>query len=204
MKFKRFHVLIMGFTQSADGDTGVERLWKRLRDELPRGSGQCVIEPKVWNENFGRLAEFIHRNIEPDGVVNVYAYSWGVGHGARQLCRQLHKRGIQVPQLVACDPVFHSYLRPWRGVFPAVWNGPIVFPENVWHAQSFIQRQNTPQGTSLKLLNKTGVVDEPVLLSYNHQYIDDAIEFHDLAMDVAARGAIRDVQKIKSEQGTEK
>jgi hypothetical protein len=61
MKFKRFHVPIMGFTQSADTETGIERLWKRMRDELPQDCQQCVIEPKVWNENFGRLAEFIHR-----------------------------------------------------------------------------------------------------------------------------------------------
>jgi len=196
MKFKRFHVPIMGFTQSADTETGIERLWKRMRDELPQGTGQCVIEPKVWNENFGRLAEFIHRNIAVDGVVNIYAYSWGVGHGARKLAQQLHKRGIQVPQLVACDPVFHSRLRPWRGMFPAIWNGPIVFPPNVWHARSFIQRQNTPQGTGLKLLQQAAVVDEPIRLEYNHQYIDDAVEFHDLAMSVAIAGAVRDAEKV--------
>jgi hypothetical protein len=197
MKFKRFHIPIMGFTQSADTETGIERLWKRMRDELPLSAQQCVIEPKVWNENFGRLAEFIHRHIDNDGVVNIYAYSWGVGHGARTLSRQLHKRGIQVAELVACDPVFHSLLRPWRGVFPAIWNGPIVFPENVWRARSLIQRQNTPQGTGLKLLQPIGVVDDPVHLNYNHQYIDDAVEFHDLAMQVAIAGANTDAKKIK-------
>lgn len=196
-KFKRFHVPIMGYTQSAGTPTGIERLWQRMREEIPEGLGQCVIEPKVWNENFGRLAEFIHRNIATDGVVNVYAYSWGVGHGARKLCQQLHRRGIQVPQLVACDPVFHSKLRPWRGMFPAIWNGPIIFPANVWHARSFIQRQNTPQGTLLKLDNQAAIVEKPVELQYDHQYIDDSFEFHDLAVSVAITGAMTDAKKLQ-------
>lgn len=196
MEFERFHVPIMGFTQSADTETGIERLWKRLRSELPQNAGQCVIEPKVWNYNWRQLAEFIHRHISSSGVVNIYAYSWGVGHGARNLCKQLHKRGIAVPQLVACDPVFHSWLRPWRGMFPAIWNGPIVFPPNVFKARSFIQRQNTPQGTGIKLLQSSGIVKPPVELNYNHAYIDDAIEFHDEAMSVAIAGAVRDKEKF--------
>lgn len=200
MKFKRFHVPIMGFTQSADTETGIERLWKRMRDELPQYCQQCVIEPKVWNENFARLAEFIHRNIDSDGTVNIYAYSWGVGHGARKLSQQLYKRGIQVSQLVACDPVFHSMLRPWRGICPAIWNGPIVFPPNVRHARSFIQRQNTPQGTDLKLLQPTSVVEVPIRLEYNHQYIDDAVEFHDVAMQVAIKSANTDAKKSKGDE----
>jgi len=196
MKFKRFHVLIMGFTQSADTETGLEKLWKRMREELPQGTGQIVIEPKVWNSNWRQLAEFIHRHIDDDGVVNIYSYSWGVGHGARKFAQQLHKRGIQVPQLVACDPVFHQWWRPWRGMFPAIWNGPIVFPPNVWKARSFIQRQNTPQGTGIKLLQQAGTVHEPVELNYNHQYIDDAVEFHDVAMSVAIAGAVKDAEKV--------
>lgn len=181
--FDKFHVLIMGFTQSTTDETGMERLWKRMRPEINLAN-ECLLEPKVWNERFGNVAEFIFRNLKPGGTVNVVCYSWGAGHGAVKLCRELNKRGIIVSDLLACDPVYHSWLRPWRGMFPAIWNGPIAFPANVMRARSFIQRLNTPQGTGIRLANPRAVVDRPIELRYDHNHIDDADEFHELAIRI--------------------
>ena len=62
-----------------------------------------------------------------------------------------------------------------------------MLPANVWRVDSFYQRQNTPQGTSIVLKNKVAQQSDPVQLNYNHQYIDDAPEFHDKVIEVATR-----------------
>lgn len=190
MSISRFHVSIMGFTQSQSQESGVEKLWRKLRRGVSL-ENHCVLHPHPWDADFDALAEFIWRNGGPATVVNIYAYSWGCGHGAVKLCKALNKRGIQVPKLLLCDPVYHSWWRPWRGMFHASLNPPITFPENVWHVDSFFQRQNTPQGTSIRLKNRVATQSDPVELNYNHQYIDDAPEFHEKVLTVAAASAAR-------------
>lgn len=184
MTINVFHVPIMGFTQAIDRRSGMENLWLKLREVLTRES-HSLIPPQRWLADFDGLAEFIHRNIDPAGEVRIYAYSWGCGRGALALTKALNRRGVAVSHMVLADPVFHSWLRVWRGIFHARLNPPIVYPQNVQHVASFAQRQNTPQGTEIKLKHPAGIVEEPILLQRSHAYMDDAPEFHTAALAVA-------------------
>jgi len=187
MSITRFHVPIMGFTQDQSRESGMEKLWRRLRRTLPLET-QCLVHPQTWDADFESLAEFFWRNGTSATVVNIYAYSWGCGHGFVKLAKALQARGIQVPEAVLCDPVYHSWWRPWRGIFHASLNPPIVAPANVWKVHSFYQRLNTPQGTRIVMKNKVGQQSEPVLLEYTHQYMDDAKEFHRKVLEVVEKG----------------
>lgn len=190
MSITRFHVPIMGFTQDKSRESGLEKLWRKLRETLPLET-ECLVHPQTWDADFDALAEFIWRNGTKATVVNVYAYSWGCGHGFVKLAKALQARGIQVPKAVLSDPVYHSWWRPWRGIFHASLNPPIVLPTNVWHVDSFYQRLNTPQGTKIALKNRAAQQSDPVLLECTHQYMDDADEFHEKVLEVAAMSARR-------------
>jgi hypothetical protein len=190
MSISRFHVPIMGFTQDKSRGSGLEKLWRKLR-EVVSLEDSSLVHPQVWNADFDALAEFIWRNGTTATVVNIYAYSWGCGHGFVKLAKALQARGIQVPKAVLCDPVFHQWWRPWRGLFHASLNPPIVVPSNVWHVDSFYQRLNTPQGTTLELKNPAAQQSAPVLLECTHQYMDDADEFHRKVLEVAEMSARR-------------
>lgn len=179
-----FHVPIMGFLQSQGVESGMEKLWRKLR-EVAVGPTKSLIHPQAWNADFEALAEFIFRNGGPKTTVYVYAYSWGCGHGAVALANALNKRGIQIPKMVLCDPVFYSWWRVYRGMFHASLNPPIVLPANVWAVHSFFQRQNTPQGTAIVLKNKVGINNDPVELHCNHHYADDDPLFHEQVLIVA-------------------
>jgi hypothetical protein len=183
--FDIMHVPIMGFTQNAARRTGLEDLWYKMRRSVPL-ERHSVLPPLRWNSDFKGMAEFIRRNLSASGEVRVYAYSWGCGHGALKLARELHRRGITVTQMVLCDPVYHSWFRPWRGLFQASWNPPIVYPPNVRRVISFFQRQNRPQGVEVLLTHPEGIVEPPVQLHRDHAFMDDAAEFHDTALSVAA------------------
>lgn len=184
MSLDRFHVPILGFTQSSSRESGMEKIWRELRTKLPLET-DCLVHPMEWDSDFAGLAEFIWRNGSNRCVVNVYAYSWGCGHGFVSLAKHLRRRGIQIPKAVLCDPVYHSWFRPWRGLFHASLNPPITVPDNVWHVDTFVQRQNTPQGTSIRLLNKNGRVNGPELLNCDHQYADDDEKFKARVLEVS-------------------
>ena len=184
----------MGLTQDQSQESGLEKLWRKLRETLPLQT-QCLVHPQTWDADFEALAEFIWRNGTAFTVVNIYAYSWGCGHGTVRLAKALQARGIQVPKAVLCDPVYHSWWRPWRGIFHASWNPPIELPANVWHVDSFYQRLSTPQGTNIVMKNSAGTQTVPVRLECTHQYIDDDKRFHEKVLEVAISSAERDSKK---------
>jgi len=93
MSITRFHVPIMGFTQDQSRESGMEKLWRRLRRNLPLET-QCLVHPQTWDADFDSLAEFFWRNGTSATVVNIYAYSWGCGHGFVKLAKALQARGI--------------------------------------------------------------------------------------------------------------
>ena len=182
---RRWHIPICGFTQSLDGPSGMDRLWRKLR---PLASEQTsLIPPQRWRADWSALAEFIARHHPSVGVpdVRVYAYSWGCGHGFASLARQLGRRGIPIRFAVLSDPVYHSWCRPWRAM---IFSPAIKIPTNVREVYWFRQRQNRPRAADLFAADPQGTkIHQPVLLHRNHEYMDDAPGFHALCLEVASR-----------------
>mgnify|MGYP006969379189 FL=1 len=171
---KRWHIPICGFTQSLDRVSGIERLWSKLRSHVSHDVS--LIPPQRWKSDWKSIAEFIWRLRPESGVpdVRIYAYSWGCGHGFVSLSKELRKRGIPVRFAVLCDPVYHSWVRPWRAM---LFSPAIKIPDNVREVYWFRQNQNKPMATDLKATGDT-IIHDPVWLPRDHQYMDDAAEFH--------------------------
>lgn len=182
---RQWHIPISGFTQTINRQTGFDRLWKRFR---PLASEEVsLLPPQSWNANFSAIAEFIHRmNSETDPPdIRIYAYSWGCGHGFVRLSRELLKRGLDVHCAVLCDPVYHSWWRPWRALCTGTWAAPIKIPSNVREVFWFRQFQNRPQATELAQTGKQTLIHKPTVLKANHEWMDDQAEFHTKCLEVA-------------------
>ena len=182
---RQWHIPISGLTQNIDRQNGFDRLWKQLR---PLASEHVsLLPPQRWRADFSAIAEFIHRmkpeNTVPD--IRVYAYSWGCGHGFVKLAGELLKRGCGIRYAVLCDPVYHSWWRPWRAVMTGRWAPPIRIPKNVSEVYWFRQFQNRPQATGLTAIGAFTVIHKPVVLKADHEWMDDQTEFHAKCLDVA-------------------
>ena len=180
MTIQQWNIPITGFTQHAGAANGFDRLWNTLR---PLSSGTtAVVTPQRWRANFDHLADFIDRHsIRP--TINVYAYSWGCGHGFIQLAKHLKKRGLQIKHAVLCDPVYHSWLRPWRAL---ICSPAIKIPSNVTRVSWFRQYQDKPRATELKAADPRKThIEPPVILQRAHAWMEDAPEFTEKCLAVA-------------------
>lgn len=178
-----WHVPISGFTQTLDRSNGIHKLWTKLRAVVDKQT--CVIHPQVWNANFAELAEFIWMMSQGNGApaIKVYAYSWGCGHGFIRLAKELRRRGMRIRTAVLCDPVFHSWWRPWRAM---ILCPQIVVPSNVDEVFWFRQYQNRPCGTALMEADEDQTeIHEAIVLDREHAYMDDAQEFHECCVQAA-------------------
>lgn len=180
------HVLISGFTQTVAQPTGIEKLWLAMRKhEAP----SCRVSMLEWDNDWSGFAEHAIRTA--NGKVReldlrCYAYSWGCGYGFMQMCRELRRRGAKVSRAVLCDPVYHSARTPWRAVFSPFWTPKICVPDNVGEVWYFRQNQNKPAGHEVIARSCETKINPPVWLQCEHAYADDAPEFHELALEVAA------------------
>lgn len=194
MKPIAFHVCISGFLQDESRQHGVFR----LSEELIRQGHNCQqsrVSLLPWNHNWSNFAERIWLVGQEYGcvpVVNVYAYSWGVGNGAVTLARELAKRSIGVHCLVSSDGVYRvPWLPDWfqpRAMFSRDWTelSPwIVLPDSIGRVVAFHQMQNRPQGHRLFLHGKE--VDSMEVYSTDHEYMDDITLFRDAAIEEAAK-----------------
>jgi len=102
----------MGFTESANSRTGIEKIWADLR---------CLASPRVtvlmpweWHDDMRSLAAFINRN-SPGSVPRIFcfAYSWGAGYAFPRLARECERLGLTIETACLCDPVYRSGLLPW-------------------------------------------------------------------------------------------
>lgn len=187
----RIHQCISGFTQTEERPTGMFRLCERLH-ELGFNNRISRVRLDRWNASWSAVAEnlwLLGQHHRAHVVVNLYAYSWGVGWGAVQLARELEKRSICVQELVACDGVYrHRWFR-----LPAMlprdgWCSPIIrMPPNVRFVTPFHQVANHPQGHRIDGDPKSTVVHESRLLTATHQYMDDSEYFHLAAIHAARR-----------------
>lgn len=183
---KAWHVCISGFTQHLGRPNGLEVLWQQLRSRHHNG---CVaVELCAWNDNWQHVAEFIWRfrppHIRPQ--IYIYAYSWGGGWGFPSLARELRSRGLQVDAAVLSDAVYRHWYRAgnWRAYAP--WSE-IVVPCNVQRVHWFYQRQTRLRGHRVVAEDGDSTrVWGGIELEVDHAYMDDAREFHELSLAVAA------------------
>ena len=188
----RVHQCISGFTQSQKRIHGVFELAEKLHD---RGFNNTIsrVSLRPWDSDWAEVAESIFllgRHHKANVIVNIYAYSWGVGWGATQLCKELKKRGIQVHCLVASDGVFRhpNPLMRWTSLLRRDLRfSPVIRVSNVTNVVWFRQANSRPQGhTIVGGKDFSGLIYESTELSVAHAYMDDAEQFHNAALVLAA------------------
>ncbi|PHR99577.1 MAG: hypothetical protein COA78_24730 [Blastopirellula sp.] len=189
------HTTISGFTQDHGSWHGVLELTEKLREKHCEGVRSRVHYYR-WDENWAAIAEYywsLSEKYHTQPLIAIYAYSWGAGHGAMRLTEQLRKRGLRVRLMVLADPVYRNVWCLWRSMrnWNLPWFGePIIrVPDYVDEVFSFHQVQNRPSGHKLLPESRTGgpTIHPPVLLTANHQYMDNAGEFHAKCLEQASR-----------------
>ncbi|HUU98009.1 MAG TPA: hypothetical protein VM487_19930 [Phycisphaerae bacterium] len=182
---KTWHIVIAGATQSDGEFNGSLRLWLEMGHL--RNAETCV-SLHEWDSDWGELANKIdlanHNGDRPD--VRIYAYSWGAGHGAITLAKELQARGITVKTLCACDPVYHSWL--WSLRWLAMVRGPVIrVPANVREVCGVFQTTNKPAGHRMVAVDPTATRVRLFLELHGveHHWMDDQPAWHDLCLGVA-------------------
>jgi pimeloyl-ACP methyl ester carboxylesterase len=192
-------------SEGQGSSNGVVRLWRRLHHE--HADENTCVELRSWWQDWGDLAELIKRTQpDPDSLhcdrvrVKIYAYSWG-GMSALKLATQLAIRNIQVRALVLCDAVYRHwyYAGQWRAFMP--WSQ-LRVPSNVMEVYRLVQQNPRfriskswpcnwlqPAGHDVVRENAcalTPKIFEPKILSCDHSHMDNAEEFHAMAMMAAS------------------
>jgi len=201
-------IVINGFQQDRYGDTGLGRLATRLH-ELYASPIQAV-SVHAWNDDFKGVASRIWHASRPlsweEIDIRIIAFSWGMGHGALSLCRELAQHGLDVNALVSCDGVYHHQRYPWLAMVnpsrvarwragvelylpwcaPLRWllNVPTLrIPANVLKVHVCRQRLSRPMGAEIVTQNPvTKVYDHGFDDTRNHFEIDNSPEFHAIAI----------------------
>lgn len=174
----RVHQVISGFTQTEARPTGLFRVAETLHD---RGFNNRVSRVRLnrWNDDWSSIAEYLwllgqhHRT---QVLVNIYAYSWGVGWGAIQLAKELQRRDVPVQTLVSGDGVYrHKFFRlPAMLGRNGIFSPSIRIPANVHEVRPFHQTVNRPQGHVLTPgKGFSGIIHDSQELHATHEYIDD-------------------------------
>lgn len=184
-----WHLVIGGFRQTAGEPTGMQSLFKTMHHRFS-GRGIQVL-PLEWNSRFDDVAELIRWTSSGAARtrITMASYSWGTT-GARNLSRELNKRGFKVQSLVSSDGVYrHGYWAgQWRALVP--WST-IYMPSNVKEVEYYIQRDDLLlKGHKIEPVpgNATPKVCRPIVLDGRvHSFMDESEEFHQAALAAAER-----------------
>lgn len=201
-ELKNWHIVLGGFLQTKGTANGMISLWQEL---LQFSDSETCVHFDSWNANCGNLAELIWRakgNL-PESVVNVniYCYSWG-GTAAIKLAAELQKRGINVQQMIMCDPVYRPSLYLFK--FLAMTDIPVLtVPTNVktvvWFKQNNprfnyagepwwkIWKAFHPAGHEVEVDTDTTTLYGPKILTHQHIYCDDSFDFRNTCLEVAEK-----------------
>lgn len=188
----RINLCISGFTQDEKRLHGVFRLSEKLHDA---GYNNCEsrVYLRPWNSDWSALAEhfwLLGQLHNATILINIYAYSWGVGYGAVRLAEELDERGMRINCLVSSDGVYrHRWFR-LPSMFGRVgrFSPTIELPANVDEVFCLHQDINRPQG---HVINGDGIIHDSIRVQATHQYMDDSDLFHDLSL--AAAQQLRDM-----------
>lgn len=178
------NALISGFTEDEGDMTGSYALEQKLRSKYSTES--IVYNVREWKEDMKSFAA----RMERDGVENcaIIGYSWGGGYGAQKLANELLKRGIGVPIMLLCDPVYRPLWLPTWGIanllgFRALIPDSALIKVNkhVGEVKGVRQTHNTPMGHDVK--HRGRKLDLTLLIGYNHSEIDNAAVWHDMVLE---------------------
>lgn len=173
-------VCICGFRQHSAGPTGMEQAWLKLRTSYERPRNGCRVSLHNWNDPWADVAAQIVRLGPADRrllEICVVAYSWGVGHGALTLCRELGRLGINVRVLLSIDGVYHSRRALWRSLWSPLLGEPVLrVPANVRRVDFFRQQVNRPRGQAVVAEDPEATeVHNRGILELPHERIDDSL-----------------------------
>lgn len=186
MSLTIWHVFISGFTQHEGRESGLFRV---AEDLISAGhySPRERVSLLPWKHPWGEFAERLWIVGQEQGqppMINVYAYSWGVGYGARRFAAELGKRSMGIECLVSSDGIWKA---PWwpgriqpRALFSrdATCLSPrIQFGSNVKRIVAFHQCQNRPNGHVI--FHNGNPVPSTQVHGTTHQYMDDSQLFRD-------------------------
>jgi len=181
---------ISGFTQHQGEWNGVQELRELVLSNLDAYSPLSV---RVWyaphNDNWEHRARQIYmlreryRGSGDPFAVIVFAYSWGVGEGLRQLALHLARYEISIRHAVICDGVYKHWL--FAGNWRALFGDTRIHLKNVDLVDGFYQNVNKPHG-------REPFVDGGDLGSWNeihlpHEEMDSAYQWHNRCVEVAKR-----------------
>jgi hypothetical protein len=188
-----FHLIVSGFLQHRGQRHGLHDLFVPLH--LAHASGETAVELLAWNERWRDVADDIANCAMPAAPaqvrVFVYAYSWGAGWGFVQLARQLRRHRIAIQCAVLSDPVYRSrwLSLSWLSICSLTCLAPMIeVPSNVREVHWFRQHTARPCGHDLLAedCRETKIHVARVLPWTPHTLMDQAHEFHTLALRVAA------------------
>ncbi len=186
MAIDRHIVVISGFRQRhGRATTGVDEIWSQLHHE--QVGPDCAVHLKCWDDDFKSLAALIDKERDRvndrNPVVEIIAYSWGVGVGAIRLARELQQYGIDGIRLFSIDGVYSSrfWSFQWRSLLPR-WTrfAPAIrVPGNIRAVMFWRQSRNVPQGhqfvaLSEKTLIVPGEQPDGLMPQHTHQTIDNS------------------------------
>ena len=177
---------IMGFRQSVAAQTGMEKLWQKLRRYSTERTS--IMPPMRWDEPMEPWAEFISRMSpsEPP-LIFVASYSWGCGQGFITLAKALQARGMDIHHAFLCDPVYRSTWMPtWLRLNPLSLTGipTITVPGNVRRVSWVYQQVDKPAGHRLVGERGSSTIIEPGLqLHVPHRDMDESDEYHAMVLD---------------------
>lgn len=170
-------LVISGFTQQMDQETGSTKLWKKLMPVFTKNDNHndmTVVFLKEWKYDWEDFAGFLNRHGFSECLV--CAYSWGAGWGLREFSK--HYTG-QI-SAVLCDPVYRSkfpWMR-WRAVIK-MWQPTIKYPRNVSVKAWFYQTEDEPGNDNVFT---EAPLPKKINLGVKHNEIDDHHEYHETAM----------------------
>lgn len=174
-----------GFTEDLGDSTGTELLWQQLR---PLASPDVLVTPPfAWDARTDRHAAFLQRQGIDRAII--IGYSWGAGYASQRFAAACGERGIAVPLMLLCDPVYRpTWLPPFFGLHPFAFRAllpgaaAIRIPRNVRRVAWVRQNLSLPMGHPLDVDPYATAVENAHLLPYSHTAIDQAPEWHALAL----------------------
>lgn len=193
MHLSRIIVFISGFTQSAEVFNGVlHRFLEAMDVRREMEADGARIEYRAWDTDWPAFAEYCRGLVGYGGTVSIVGYSWGGGWGAKRLSEQLQDRGLYIPRMLLCDPVYRSpFLPAWLPLNPlsliaiGKLRPAIRLPSNIRRVEWLRQGVSYPRGHDLVAINSQATrIKAPVEIQLVHSEMDESYEFAEMSREL--------------------